>query len=33
MCKVDGESVDHLFLHYAMPQDLWDMVLSLFGIH
>ena len=32
MCKVDEEIVDHLFLHCAMAQDLWDMVFSLFGI-
>jgi hypothetical protein len=32
MCKVDGESVDHLFLHCSMARDLWDMVFSLFGI-
>ena len=32
MCKVDGESMDHLVLHCAMARDLWDMVFSLFGI-
>ncbi len=24
--------MDRLFLHFAMTQDLWDMVFSLFGI-
>jgi hypothetical protein len=32
MCKVDGESVDHLFLHCALPRDLLTMVFSLPGI-
>jgi hypothetical protein len=32
MCKVDGESMDHLVLHCAMARDLWDMVFSLFRI-
>ena len=33
MCKVDGESVDHLFLHCALARELWTMVFSLFGMH
>ena len=33
MCKVDGKSVNHLFLHYTIAQGLWFMVFSLFGIH
>jgi hypothetical protein len=32
MCKVDGESVDNLFLHCVMARELWNMVFSLFGI-
>ena len=33
MCKADGESVDHLFLHFPYAKELWDMILALFGIH
>ena len=32
MCKVDGESIDHLFIHYPVAKELWDTVLSLFGV-
>ena len=33
MCKEDGESVDHMFLHCVFAKELWDMVFVLFGIH
>ena len=33
MCKVDGESMDHLFLHCALARELWTMVFSLFGMY
>ena len=26
MCKSNGESVDHLFLHCPVAMDLWSMV-------
>ena len=32
MCKRNGESVDHLFLHCPFAMDLWTMVLGLFGV-
>ena len=32
MCKGNGESVDHLFLHCPIAMDLWSMVLGLFGV-
>ena len=32
MCKRNGESVDHLFLHCPIAMDLWSMVLDLFGV-
>ena len=32
MCKCNGESVDHLFLHCLIAIDLWSMVLGLFGV-
>ena len=32
MCKRNGESVDHLFLHCPFAMDLWSMVLGLFGV-
>ena len=33
MCKRNGESVDHLLIHYPLAFDLWSMVFTLFGIH
>ena len=33
MCKCNGESIDHLFLHYPVTTDLWAMVLGLFGVN
>lgn len=34
MCKVDGESVDHLLIHCPLVKELlWDTVLTLFGMH
>ena len=32
MYKVDGESIDHLFIHCPMAKELWDTILSLFGV-
>ena len=32
MCKSNGESVDHLFLHCPIAMDLWSMVLGFFGV-
>ena len=32
MCKCNGESVDHLFLHCPVAMDLWSVVLVLFGV-
>ena len=32
MCKRNGESIDHLFLHCSLASDLWSMVLGLFGV-
>jgi hypothetical protein len=34
MCKVDGKTIDHLFLHYyTVAKEMWDIVLTLFGMH
>ena len=33
MCKVSGESTDHLFLHCPIATDLWSCMFSLFGLH
>ena len=33
MCKADGESIDHLLLHFPYAKELWDMIFALFGIH
>uniref|UniRef100_A0A2N9HT93 Reverse transcriptase zinc-binding domain-containing protein n=1 Tax=Fagus sylvatica TaxID=28930 RepID=A0A2N9HT93_FAGSY len=32
MCKEDGESIDHLFLHCNVANELWKLVFSMFGI-
>ena len=32
MCKANGESVDHLLLHYVYAKELWDLVLAVFGM-
>ena len=32
MCKADGESVDHLLLHYRYAKKLWDLVFVMFGV-
>ena len=33
MCKVAGESVDHLLLHCTYAREIWDMIFVLFGVH
>ena len=32
MCKCNGESVDHLFLHCPVAMDMWAMMFRLFGV-
>ena len=32
MCKCNGESIDHLFLHCPVALELWDMIFGLFGV-
>ena len=32
MCKCNGESVDHLFLHCPVAMDMWAMMFGLFGV-
>ena len=32
MCKRDGESVDHLFLHCSIAQEIWDLAFSMFEV-
>ena len=32
ICKCNGESVDHLFLHCPIALDMWAMVFHLFGV-
>jgi hypothetical protein len=32
MCKHDGESTDHLLLHYSVAQEMWSMPFGLFGV-
>ena len=33
MFKVEGETIDHLFLHCTVAREMWDTVLNLFGLH
>ena len=32
LCKLDGESIDHLLLHSKMAHALWNTILSRFGL-
>ena len=32
MCKVHGESVNHLLLHCDVAQELWSLIFSMFRI-
>uniref|UniRef100_A0A2N9H161 Reverse transcriptase zinc-binding domain-containing protein n=1 Tax=Fagus sylvatica TaxID=28930 RepID=A0A2N9H161_FAGSY len=32
LCKSNGESVDHLFIHCPMATDMWWMVFGMFGV-
>ena len=32
MCKGNGETVDHVFLHCLVAMELWLMVFGLFGV-
>ncbi len=32
MCKGDGETIDHLFLHCKVAKEMWDTVFNLFGL-
>ena len=33
MCKADGESTNHLFLHCSMAKQFWDTILTMFVVH
>ena len=33
LCKANGESIDHLFIHCSLAKQLWDTILTLFGVH
>jgi hypothetical protein len=32
MCKICGESIDHLFVHCMVATELWSTILQLFGV-
>ena len=32
MCKANGETIDHLFLHSLVVRELWAAVFNLFGM-
>ena len=33
MCKQNGETIDHLLIHYPIARELWNTACSLFGVH
>ena len=32
MCKGDGKTIDHLFLHCKVAKEMGDTVFTLFGL-
>ena len=32
MCKANGKSADHLFLHHPIAKDLWNLLLCVLGV-
>ncbi len=32
MCKKNGESISHLFLHCSAAREIWNFIFSIFGI-
>jgi hypothetical protein len=32
LCETEGESVDHLHLHYATARGLWNAFFARFGL-
>ena len=32
LCKKDGESVDHITLHYPFTRKIWDNICSLLNV-
>ena len=32
MCKQCGESIDHLFFHFEVSTEIWNVFLQLFGV-
>ena len=32
ICKKDGKTIDHLFIHFPVARELWNWVVSLFGV-
>lgn len=32
MCKKNGETVDHLLLHYEIASALWNSIFGFFGL-
>jgi hypothetical protein len=32
MCKANGETIDHLFLHRPVARELWAAIFNLFGM-
>jgi hypothetical protein len=33
MCKADGESIDHFFLHCPVAREMWVVIFNLFGMN
>jgi hypothetical protein len=32
LCKMNEETINHLFIHYEYTADLWHLVLNIFGV-
>ena len=33
LCKINGETADHMLLHCPYAKEVWDMVFGMFGVH
>ena len=33
LCKINGETADHVLLHCPYAKEVWDMIFGMFGVH